>query len=120
MNSYREPVIITYKETMHKGPFKKCPACGISLLYKLCTRCVSDFDYNSAICPHDDIFHRADHISVCWHSKASPKYCDTHNRFVIKKGFFKNIRCAIAGKHIHQSCYCCGWSGIADPENEDA
>ena len=116
-NFYREPAIITYKEPMHKGPFRNCPACGIHLQYKQCSSCLNKYNATYNKCTNCST---SSFLSLNWWEGAPPKFCDSYNRFVIKKRFFKNIKCNVSGKHIHQSCYGCGWTGIADPESEDA
>jgi len=120
MNSYREPIKIFLKEAMHRGPFKNCPACNYSLQYKECSNCGTVFHVVHDKCtlyPESD---GARYVTLYWCKQSEPKFCGIYNRVVLKKGFFKDIKCSVETKHIHQSCPSCGWSGIAETESEDA
>lgn len=120
MNSYRDPIKIVFREAMHRGPFKNCPACSISLQYKYCSSCGGKFDVLHDRCATYPDLDGKKYVTIYWHDQSAPKFCGKYNRVVLKKGFFKDIKCNVETKHIHQSCPSCGWTGIADPESEDA
>jgi hypothetical protein len=119
MNGYREPVGID--KMAKRGPFTKCPACGVSLQYNFCTDCGERFDPSNSKCIKHPALHDERFIQLHWHIGAKPVYCDLLNRFVLKKTFWKTILCEyLSVKHLHQSCYSCGWLGVAETESEDA
>jgi len=85
MNSYRDPIKITIKDSMHKGPFKNCPACGVDLLFKKCKQCKATYTISQKYCT--SYFDGHIILDTYWQPGAAPKFCDSLNRFIIKKKF---------------------------------